>query len=122
MLPSCFPRATSAISSSEQEGRCRNRAKSAAHVVEGLYSTQVQTHTSLETHGGICEWDGDKLTAWISTQAVHGSRDGIAGALKIPQGNVRVITEYMGGGFGASLDLIPRWLSARAWRSWRTRP
>ena len=73
----------------------------AAHVVEATYSTQVQTHVSLETHGCVCEWDGDKLTAWASTQAVHGTREGFAKALDMPQANVRVITEYMGGGFGS---------------------
>jgi len=77
--------------------------KSSAHLVEGLYSTQVQTHTSLETHGGICEWNGDQLTAWVSTQAVHGTREGTARALGVPQTNVRVITDYMGGGFGSKL-------------------
>ncbi len=55
----------------QQEGDVDAALKAAAHVVEGVYSTQVQTHTSLETHGGICEWEGDKLTAWVSTQAVH---------------------------------------------------
>ena len=73
----------------------------AAHVVEGVYSTQVQTHTSLETHGCLCEWNGENLTAWVSTQAVHGTREGFAQGLKIPQANVRVITEFMGGGFGS---------------------
>lgn len=77
--------------------------KSAAHVVEGLYSTQVQTHTSLETHGGVCEWDGDTLTAWVSTQAVHATKEGLAAALKMPQSDVHVITDYMGGGFGSKL-------------------
>ncbi len=77
--------------------------KASAHVVEGLYSTQVQTHTSLETHGGICEWNGDQLTAWVSTQAVHATREGLARALNVPQNNVRVITDYMGGGFGSKL-------------------
>ena len=72
-----------------------------AHVVEATYSTQVQTHVSLETHGCVCEWDGDKLTAWASTQAVHGTREGFAKALDMPQANVRVLTEYMGGGFGS---------------------
>jgi xanthine dehydrogenase YagR molybdenum-binding subunit len=75
--------------------------KQAAHIVEASYETQVQTHVSLETHGSVCEWQGDNLTAWVSTQAVHGTREGFAEALKIPQANVRVITEYMGGGFGS---------------------
>jgi xanthine dehydrogenase YagR molybdenum-binding subunit len=85
------------------EGDVEAAMKTAAHVVEGLYSTQVQTHTSLETHGGIAEWDGDKLTMYVSTQGVNASRDGIADALKIPRPNARVITEYMGGGFGSKL-------------------
>ena len=61
----------------------------------------MQTHTSLETHGCLCEWNGDNLTAWVSTQAVHGTREGFAQGLKIPQANIRVITEFMGGGFGS---------------------
>lgn len=89
-------------------GKVEEALKTAAHIVEGLYSTQVQTHTSLETHGGICEWEGEKLTAWISTQAVHQSREGLATALKIPQSDVRVITDYMGGGFGSKLSGDPQ--------------
>jgi xanthine dehydrogenase YagR molybdenum-binding subunit len=55
----------------------------------------------LETHGTVCEWDGDKLTAWVSTQGVHQCAQGYAQSLGIPQANVRVITQYMGGGFGS---------------------
>ena len=87
----------------QQDGDLEAGFKAAAHIVEGLYSTQVQTHTSLETHGGICEWNGENLTAWVSTQAVHATREGTARALNIPQTNVRVITDYMGGGFGSKL-------------------
>ncbi len=101
--PAVFPKGNVSQQSLQQEGDVEAALKSAAHIVEGTYSTQVQTHTSLETHGGICEWEGEKLTAWVSTQAVHGARDGIAGSLKIPQTNVRVITDYMGGGFGSKL-------------------
>ena len=73
----------------------------AAHTLEATYSTQVITHTCLESHGTVCEWSGDKLTAWISTQGVNGARENFASALKIPQANVRVICQYMGGGFGS---------------------
>jgi xanthine dehydrogenase YagR molybdenum-binding subunit len=73
----------------------------AAHIVEASYETQVQTHVSLETHGCVCEWQGENLTSWASTQAVHGTREGFAEALGIPQSNIRVITEFMGGGFGS---------------------
>jgi xanthine dehydrogenase YagR molybdenum-binding subunit len=75
--------------------------QAAAHTLEGTYSTQVITHTCLETHGTVCEWNGDKLTAWVSTQGVNGSRENFASALNIPQADVRVICQYMGGGFGS---------------------
>jgi len=75
--------------------------KQAAHIVEATYSTHVITHVCLETHGAVCEWDGDKLTAWVSTQGVNQCAQAFAQALGIPQSNVRVITQYMGGGFGS---------------------
>ena len=61
------------------------------------------THVCLESHGAVCEWDGDNLTAWVSTQGISAAREGFASGLKIPQANVRVITQYMGGGFGSKL-------------------
>jgi xanthine dehydrogenase YagR molybdenum-binding subunit len=70
-------------------------------VIEATYSTHVITHVCLETHGCVCEWDGDKLTAWISTQACIQSAQQFAQALNIPQSNVHCVTQYMGGGFGS---------------------
>jgi xanthine dehydrogenase YagR molybdenum-binding subunit len=101
--PTVFPKGNVTQPARQQEGDADAALAAAAHVVEGLYSTQEQTHTSLETHGGLCEWDGENLTAWVSTQAVHGTRNGVAKALGIPQTNMRVITDYMGGGFGSKL-------------------
>ncbi|MDP9324559.1 MAG: molybdopterin-dependent oxidoreductase, partial [Acidobacteriota bacterium] len=82
--------------------------KQAAHTLEGTYSTHVITHVCLESHGAVCEWDGDNLTAWVSTQGVSASRDGFATGLNIPSANVRVITQYMGGGFGSKLGSDPQ--------------
>ncbi len=99
--PQVFTPANTRRGQVQQEGDPDAGFKNAAFTVEATYSTQVQTHTSLETHGCVCEWNGDNLTAWVSTQAVHGTREGFAQGLKIPQANVRVITEFMGGGFGS---------------------
>jgi xanthine dehydrogenase YagR molybdenum-binding subunit len=99
--PRVFDPANTRRGSAQQDGDLDAGFKAAAFTVEATYSTQVQTHTSLETHGCVCEWNGDNLTAWVSTQAVHGTREGFARGLKIPQANVRVITEFMGGGFGS---------------------
>jgi xanthine dehydrogenase YagR molybdenum-binding subunit len=79
--------------------------KDAAFTVEQTYSTHVITHVCMESHVCIAEWDGDKLTAWLSTQGVHGAAQQFAQALGIPQPNVRVITQYMGGGFGSKSQI-----------------
>ena len=99
--PQVFTPANTRRGTAQEDGDLAAGFAAAAFTVEGTYSTQVQTHTSLETHGCVCEWNGDNLTAWVSTQAVHGTREGFAQGLKIPQANVRVITEFMGGGFGS---------------------
>jgi xanthine dehydrogenase YagR molybdenum-binding subunit len=85
----------------QQAGDLEAGFAQAVQTIEASYETQVQTHVSLETHGCVCEWQGDNLTSWVSTQAVHGTREGFAEALGIPQANIRVITEFMGGGFGS---------------------
>jgi xanthine dehydrogenase YagR molybdenum-binding subunit len=87
--PQAFPRGNVSNPNVRTEGDAEAALKTATHIVEGLYSTQVQTHTALETHGGIAEWDGDKLTMYVSTQGVNASRDGVADALGIPHNNAR---------------------------------
>lgn len=68
----------------------------AAHTLEQTYETHVITHVCLESHGTVCEWEGDKLTVWISTQGINTARENFATALSIPQANIRVICQYMG--------------------------
>ena len=75
--------------------------KDADVVVEGHYVTQVQTHSALETHGVVADWKPDMLTVWASTQGTASVREGLAGFFDLPMAQVRVITEFMGGGFGA---------------------
>jgi xanthine dehydrogenase YagR molybdenum-binding subunit len=70
-------------------------------VVEGEYRTQVVLHSSLETHQSVVQWLGDTLEIYTSTQYIWGVRNEIAGALGIPGDKVRVVCEYMGGGFGS---------------------
>lgn len=76
-------------------------------VIERVYRTQVQTHSALEPHGCVCAWEGDRLTCWSSTQGTFSVQQELARALEIPVGNVTVITEHMGGGFGAKFGT--RW-------------
>lgn len=84
-----------------EQGDIQAGFASADVTVEATYKCQVQTHAALETHGTAAQWEGDKLTVWASTQGVFSVRDELAKHFEIPETNVRVITEYMGGGFGA---------------------
>jgi xanthine dehydrogenase YagR molybdenum-binding subunit len=72
-------------------------------VAEATYYVPVHTHCTLETHGVLAQWEGDRLTIHASTQGVFAVRNGVAEALGIDRKNVTVITEHMGGGFGSKL-------------------
>jgi xanthine dehydrogenase YagR molybdenum-binding subunit len=64
----------------------------------------VQTHSSLETHGGVAKWDGKDLDVWSSTQATFGVRQELGRALRgrgIELDSITVHAEYVGGGFGS---------------------
>ncbi|MGW0231570.1 xanthine dehydrogenase family protein molybdopterin-binding subunit [Actinopolymorpha singaporensis] len=76
----------------------------AAVVIESEYRTQVVLHNALETHQSVCTWEGDALVVHTSTQDIWGVRNGVSQALGMPADKVRVICEYMGGGFGAKND------------------
>ncbi|HWD93486.1 MAG TPA: xanthine dehydrogenase family protein molybdopterin-binding subunit [Verrucomicrobiae bacterium] len=72
-----------------------------AAVVEGFYTTPVQIHNPLETHGNTVSWTDEGVTCWASTQGITSVHDGLSQSLKLPASQVRVISEFMGGGFGA---------------------
>ncbi len=74
-------------------------------VVEGEFRTQVQTHCCLEPHAIVADWRPEGLTVNISTQNTVGVRDDLASAFGLPRAKVRVLTEFMGGGFGSKLSI-----------------
>jgi xanthine dehydrogenase YagR molybdenum-binding subunit len=75
--------------------------KEADTIVEGEFRTQVQTHSALETHGVVADWKPEGLTVYASTQGTASVRDELAEIFDLKKSQVRVITEFMGGGFGA---------------------
>jgi xanthine dehydrogenase YagR molybdenum-binding subunit len=73
----------------------------AAVVVEREYRVPCVLHTALEPHGAVAEWTGEHLTVWESTQGIFNTRADLAEGLALPLTSVRVVKDYMGGGFGA---------------------
>ena len=77
-------------------------ARAAADVVVTLeLRTPCALHTAMEPHGAAAEWMGDDLTVWESTQGIFQVRKDVARAFRLPLNRVRVMKDYMGGGFGA---------------------
>jgi CO/xanthine dehydrogenase Mo-binding subunit len=74
-------------------------------VLEETFRTSCEIHTPLETHASIAQWDGNRLTVWDSTQGVFDIQKSLAQVLGLPLSSVRVISHYMGGGFGCKLEL-----------------
>jgi CO/xanthine dehydrogenase Mo-binding subunit len=84
-----------------QRGDIKRGFDEADVVVEGIFHTQSAPHNCLETHGAVASWDGDGLTVWESTQSIYRVQDDLARSFNLPLNKVRVICEYMGGGFGS---------------------
>ena len=93
------------------EGRAVSRGgdlargeKLAAHLIEATYLNGYVAHAPMEPHAAVAKIDGDKATVWASTQNPFGARDEVARALGFPSGSVRVITPFVGGGFGGKTN------------------
>ena len=77
----------------------------AAVVVEGEYSTEVQTHCCMEPHAIVADWRAEGLTVYMSTQFTAGVRQELAEEFGVPLYRVRVVVDAMGGGFGSKSSL-----------------
>jgi xanthine dehydrogenase YagR molybdenum-binding subunit len=81
-----------------------NRGFAEAEVtLELTYRTTFEIHHPLETHASVAWWKDEGLTVWDSTQAVFNTHDQLARMLGYPAAKIRVISQYMGGGFGSKL-------------------
>ena len=82
------------------------------------YTTPDQAHAMMEPHASTAAWEGEKLTLWTSNQMVDWSVTDMARTLDMPKENVRVISPFIGGGFGGKLfiraDALLAALGARA--------
>ncbi|HEX3291800.1 MAG TPA: xanthine dehydrogenase family protein molybdopterin-binding subunit [Gaiella sp.] len=69
--------------------------------IELTCETPAHVQSPLEPHAAVARWDGDSLTAWVSTQGMFDARRELARRFGLLTEQVRVISEFIGGGFGA---------------------
>ncbi|HEY5067500.1 MAG TPA: aldehyde oxidoreductase molybdenum-binding subunit PaoC [Xanthobacteraceae bacterium] len=85
---------------------------------DATYTTPDQSHAMMEPHASIAAWNGDKLTVWTSSQMIDWCTTDMAKTLGIAKEKVRLISPFIGGGFGAKLflraDALLAALGARA--------
>ncbi|MDP3411436.1 aldehyde oxidoreductase molybdenum-binding subunit PaoC [Bosea sp. (in: a-proteobacteria)] len=92
----------------------------AAVTLDQSYSTPDQSHAMMEPHASVAHWESDKLTLWTSNQMIAWTVGDLAKTLRIPKENVRLVSPFIGGGFGGKLflrsDAVLAALGARAAR------
>ena len=85
--------------------------------VDGRFTTPAHAAAPMEPPATLAYWEGGKLTVHCSAQLINSAQKGVAATLGIPVGNVRVVSRYIGGGFGSKLpiygDVILSALAAR---------
>lgn len=87
------------------------------------YTTPLESHAMMEPHATIAVWKGDGLTLHTANQMLSPGVSVVASTLNLPKNEVRLVSRYIGGGFGGKLDVWPdAILAALASRKLRGRP
>ncbi len=82
--------------------------------VETTYHSPMQHHNAIEPSATQAVWDGDRLTVYDAVQGITVVRNALAQALDVPRENIRVLSPFLGGGFGAKGPVWPHSILAAA--------
>jgi nicotinate dehydrogenase subunit B len=89
----------------ENKGDLSKGRELASLKFEETYFTPYVAHAPMETHTAVAQVDGDSATLWIGTQRPFGAQEEIAKLLGLASNKVRVITPYVGGGYGGKSQI-----------------
>jgi len=81
-------------------GNLETGERDAESVIEQTYLDGYVAHAPMEPHTAVVQFDGTSAKVWASTQTPFSAKEEAARELGIPADNVRVITPFVGGGFG----------------------
>lgn len=87
-----------------EDGDLESGRKLAQESFDETYLDGYVSHAPIEPHAAVARFEGDKVTVWASTQTPFGLQGQIAGALKMPLEDVRIIAPFLGGGFGGKIS------------------
>jgi len=94
------------------QGDLDQAMQDAAFTVDQVYHTPGHNSAAMEPHCAIASWEGDKLTLRGSYQMLNFNINELADALHIVPDNIRMLSPYVGGGFGSKLGISPEAVSA----------
>jgi xanthine dehydrogenase YagR molybdenum-binding subunit len=75
--------------------------------IEATYEMAANHHNPLEAPSTVAVWEGGRLTLYESTQGIRATQQTVAGLLGVPIAHVRVLTRFVGGGFGSKAMVWP---------------
>ena len=88
-----------------RQGDLAEAMSNAAHSVDVTYTTKGHASAAMEPHAAIAEWDGDKLTVHASLQMLNYNITELADALDMDEADIRLVSRFVGGGFGSKLGV-----------------
>jgi isoquinoline 1-oxidoreductase len=84
----------------EKKGDLAEGEKKSVSLFDGEYRNGYGAHAPMETHTALARLEDGTMTVWSSTQTPFPSQQAIAQAVGLPKEKVRVVTPFVGGGFG----------------------
>ncbi|MBI2768059.1 MAG: xanthine dehydrogenase family protein molybdopterin-binding subunit [Burkholderiales bacterium] len=73
--------------------------------LDATYTTPFHIHAQMEPHASLAWWEGDKVVIHCSSQLLESAQKCVANTLQIPNEKVRIVSRYIGGGFGGKLPI-----------------
>ncbi|MCA0979373.1 xanthine dehydrogenase family protein molybdopterin-binding subunit [Qipengyuania flava] len=95
-----------------RQGDLAHAMAEAAHAVDVTYTTKGHASAAMEPHAAIAEWDGKTLTVHASLQMLNYNISELADSLDMDEENIRLISRFVGGGFGSKLGVSEETVAA----------
>lgn len=106
------PDAVTPEGEADAQGDLEGAMTATPHCVDVVYTTPAMSSAPMEPHAAVAWWEGDRLTVHASLQMLKYNRNELADSLGIDPAKVRLLSPYVGGGFGSKLGISPEAVAA----------